>query len=202
MRIASVLCALALTAASAASAATYTLDFTGGGSVPNSYGDNAEADLSYRGITGAGFGDVATFGGTSFWGSGYGDLDGAIWSDNDGAHGEIRIEALNPLATVTIDRFDMGGWVADEAAVWYIYDLSWTLVDSGSGIAPDVGSHLSAVSGVGAIGGLIFQWGNDAWDVGVENFTYTVSTSTIPVPASVVLMGGALAGLAALRRRG
>ena len=202
MWIKPILCAGLLTASSAASAATYTLDFTGSGGIPDSFGDNAEADLSYRGITGTGFGDVATSGGTSFWGSGYGDLNGAIWADNDGAHGEIRIAAVNPLAMVSIDSFDMGGWSANEAASWYIYDLNWTLVGSGTGIAPNTGAHLSVLSGASAIGGLIFQWGDDAWDVGVENFTYTVSSSTVPVPASVLLMGGALAGLAALRRRG
>lgn len=195
---------IALAAAAPASAANFTLDFTGSGVIPDSFGDNGWADLSYRGIDGGGYGAVADSGTLQFWGTGYGDLDGAAWATNNGAHGEIMIVALNPAETVTIDSFDMGGWAADEAAEWFIYDLTFSLLASGTGIAPNTGAHLSVSPGTSAVGGLIFQWGNDAWDVGVENFAYSVTgaavVSDVPVPAAAPLLLGAL-GLLALRRR-
>jgi hypothetical protein len=186
--------------AGAASAGTYTLDFTGSGIVPNGYGNNAQASLFYRSIDPAAYGDVGTTGAVSFWGTGYGDLDGAVWGNPNPSHGEIRIEATDPSETVTLLSFDMGGWSADEVAEWFIYDLAWGLVDSGGGIAPNTGAHLSVAPGSGAIGGLIFQWGGDAWDVGVENFRYSVSGVVVPLPATALMLMGGMGVLAGLRR--
>lgn len=184
-------------------AASFLLDFTGSGGVPDTYGDNAWADLSYRSIAFGTVGNQPTQGGTSFWSGGYGDLDGAIWGNGNPSVGEIRIQALNPGETVTIDSFDMGGWAADESASWYIFDLSWSLLTSGSGIAPNTGGRLSVAPGTSAVGGLIFQWGDDAWDVGVENFAYSVSgdAAVVPLPAGGALLLAALGALALRTRR-
>src|SRR6056297_520787 len=190
MRVPAFIVALALAPiCSGAGAATYTLDFTGSGAVPDTFGDNAEADLSYRAIDATAYGDVATTGMLSFWGGGYGDLDGGLWGNPNPSHGEIRIEAVDPTETVSILSFDMGGWSADEVAEWRIFDLSWSLVDSGDGIAPNTGGRLSVTPGASAVGGLIFQWGADAWDVAVDNFTYRVGdTTAVPLPAGAWLL--------------
>lgn len=180
-------------------AATFVLDFTGSGGVPDTYGDNGFADISYRAITHGAWGDVATTGGLSFWTTGYGDLDGAIWGNPDPSHAEIRIQALDPLALVTLNSFDMGGWIADEAAEWRLFDLAWNPLGTGTGIAPDT-MRLSFAPGLSAAGGLIFQWGLDAWDVGVENFSYSVSSAAVPLPPAGALLLGGL-GLFAIRRR-
>jgi hypothetical protein len=178
--------AAAVLAAAQAHATSYRLDFSGLGEVPGSFGDNAEVDLSFRSIvslgTNLGWGDVpsAVSGSINFWGLGYGDLDGAAWAAPNSSRGEIRIEAIDPTDIVTVDGFDMGGWAADEMASWYIFDLAWNLIDTGAGIAPNTGGRLSVAPGVGAAGGLIFQWGDDAWDVGVQNFAFTVGPPTAP----------------------
>lgn len=177
--------AAAVLAAAQAQATSYVLDFNGFGEVSSTFGDNAEVDLGFRSIqslaTNPAWGDAPSSAGTiNFWASGYGDLDGAAWASPNSSRGEIRIEAINPTDIVTIDGFDMGGWMADEVASWYIFDLAWNLIDSGSGIAPDKDARLSVAPGASAAGGLIFQWGDDAWDVGVQNFAFTVGRATTP----------------------
>ncbi|WP_425098993.1 VPLPA-CTERM sorting domain-containing protein [Tropicibacter sp. S64] len=189
-----------------ASAASFVLDFTDptNSQVTNSFGDNGYADLSYRALAPGPFGNVASNGDLYGWTLGYGDLNGAIWAFNDGSLGEIRIEAQNPLETVTIDSFEMGGWNFDENASWAFFDLAWNLLGSGSGIAPNSGSHLSVTAGVSSVGGIIFQWGDDAWDVGVQNFAYSVSgspVSSVPLPASGLFLFGGLGALALRRRK-
>lgn len=186
---------------SAASATTYTLDFTGGNVIPDTFADNADADLSYRAIASTAFGNQATLGTISFYFGGYGDLDGAAWGNPNPSIGEIRIEATDPTKVVSLDSFDMGGWSRDESAIWRVYDLAWTLIGSGSGIAPDR-TRLSVGPSGKAKGGLIFQWGADAWDVGVENVTYSVNipTAPIPLPATLPLALLGIGAFAAVRR--
>jgi hypothetical protein len=212
-------------AAAEAHAASYLLDFNGLGEVMSSFGDSVEADVSMRSIeslaaNAAWGGAPLTAGSINFWGVGYGDLDGAAWADPNGSRGEIRIVAADPTDVVIVDGFDMGGYSADENASWYIFDLAWNLIDSGSGVAPRTGAgRLSVAPGVGATGGLIFQWGDDAWDVGLQNFAFTVGRATtpptlftsapvsapapVPLPAAgpLLLSGIALLGWLRARRR-
>ena len=210
--------------AGTASATTYVLDFTGNsGSVPEDFGDNTEVDLSYRAFVASGWGPgQADSGAVQFWTTGYGDLPGAAWTANNGARGEIRIE-VDATVPVSIDSFDMGAWTtADQDAQWYIYDLAGTQLLQDSGTAPSSGGRLSVAPNVSAQGGLIFQWGEDAWDIGLQNFQFTVGQSStpvvvsqqspnpgpqrpsvIPVPAAapLLLTGAALLGVLRLRRR-
>lgn len=109
-----------------AAALTYNVDFNNGTQdlIDPAYGDNAQADLSYRAIDASAYGDVATIGGVFHWGPGYGDLTGVIWGELNPSHAEIRIEAVDPLAAVTLNGFQLGGWLADENAEWFVYDLA------------------------------------------------------------------------------
>ncbi len=184
-------------------AASFLLDFNNGTQnvVDQGFGDNAQADLSYRAIDANTFGDVTTTGDLFHWGTGYGDLDGVAWGGPNPSRGEIRIEALDAAEFVTLNSFELGGWVADEIAEWRVFDLSWNEIASGGGIAPDVGGHLDVLPGVSVQGGLILQWGDNAWDVGIQNVSYDVSGLTpVPLPAGGMLLATGL-GLLALRRR-
>jgi len=209
--------------AGTASATTYVLDFTGGGVVPNSFGDNAEVDLSYRGFVASGWGPGQADSGTvRFFTTGYGDLPGAGWTFINGARGEIRIEATAATDSVSVDSFLTAGWIGDQLLQWYVYDLAGNLLGSeDNGLAPNAG-NVSVTPGLSAQGGVIFQWGEDAWDVGIQNFQFTVGQSStpvvvsqqspnpgpqrpsvIPVPAAapLLLTGAALLGAMRLRRR-
>jgi hypothetical protein len=207
----------------AASATTYVLDFTGSGVVPSSFGDNAEVDLTYRAFAASGWGlTQPNAGSVNFWTSGYGNLPGAAWTNPNGSRGEIRIEAATATDPVSIDSFDMGDWFGDQDAQWYIYDLAGNELLQDSGTAPTSGGRLSVTPGVSAQGGLVFQWGEDAWDIGLQNFQFTVGQpstpvvvsqqspnpgpqrpSVVPVPAAapLLLTGAALLGAMRLRRR-
>lgn len=188
---------------SSASAATYTLDFTGSGGIPNTFGDNAEADLSYRAISAGSYGDKATLGAVAFWTTGYGDLTGAAYGLPLPSIGEIRIEAVDPNLAISLLGFDLGGWVRDEKAEWNVFDLAWKLIASGSGIAPEL-TRLSVGPSGQAKGGLILQWGADAWSVGIQDVKYSVGPfvepSAVPLPATLPLAIVGLGALAALRR--
>ena len=211
--------------AGTASATTYVLDFTGSGAVPDDFGDNTEVDLSYRGFVASGWGPgQADSGSVKFWTTGYGDLPGAAWVSPKGARGEIRIEATTATDTVSVDSFQTAGLRGDQLLQWYVYDLAGNLLGfEDNGTAPNPG-NVTVMPGLSAEGGVIFQWGEDAWDVGIQNFTFTVGAPSnpatavtqsnanptpaprppaIPVPAAapLLLTGAALLGAMQLRRR-
>jgi hypothetical protein len=176
-----------------AEAASYKLDFTGLVSVPSNFGDNSEVSLDFRSIEslttrpGWGGGLGSTQGGIWLWMNGFGDLPGAAWALTNGSRGEIRIEAKDPDDDVTLDGFDLGGF---GNASWHVFDLAWNPLGSGSGAAPGTAGRLSVAPGLSATGGLIFQWGDNAWDIGVQNFAFTVGARTTP-PAIVSLQSPA-----------
>lgn len=191
----------------AAAAASFTLDFAGERfqPVPQDFGDNALVDLSYRAIAPTGYGDVATLSDLRHWPAGFGDLAGAVYSNGAPSHAEIRIEARDPAGLVTLEGFDLGGWWHDQDARWLVFDLNWTLLGQGAGIAPEDGGHWSVSPGISAGGGLILQWGENGYDVGLNNLAFSVTGAlaqaiATPVPAAAPLLAAAL-GLLVLRRR-
>jgi hypothetical protein len=192
----------------AAHAGIHNIDFLNGATsqIEQSYGDNAEADISYRELVPLGtdpaWGDIASGPSSLFhWTTGYGDLAGAAWSGTNGGRGEIRIEALDPTQDVTLNSFDLGGWIGDQAASWYVFDGAWNELGSGTGTAPDINARLSVMPGVTSPDGiLILQWGDDAWDVGINNVNYTVGAVPIPAALPLFLSAVGLAGLIARRR--
>lgn len=192
--------------ASPAFAASFSLDFAGERfhPVPQDFGDNAWVDLSYRAIVPTGYGDVDTLSDLRHWPAGFGDLSGAVYSNGAPSHAEIRIEARAPGALVTLDGFDLGGWWADQDARWLVFDLSWTLLAEGVGIAPGDAARLSVSPGVSAVDGLILQWGENGYDVGLNDLAFSVTglaqIAAAPVPKGAPLLAAAL-GLLVLGRR-
>ena len=169
-----------------AQATTYVLDFTASSqAILQDFGDNAEVDLGYRAVQSIGqngsWGDtLLTTGSLNFWTTGYSDLGGAAWGGPNPSRGEIRIEATDATDMVTLNSFDVGSWSGTQSVNWYAFDLAWNTVGTGTGTVANAGTRLSFTPGVGATGGLIFQWGDNAWQVGLQNFAFTVGAATTP----------------------
>lgn len=164
---------LAVSLASTANAATYNVDFNNGSSaqIAPTFGDNSEANLSYRGLvaltTDPGWGDIATYGQLTHWTTGYGDLGGAAWNSSSLSRGEIRIDAVAPGQSVTLNSFQLGGRSTNQwDASFYIFDGSWNLLASDETLITPIGGHLTMLPDVASLDGtLILQWGemHGAW---------------------------------------
>lgn len=195
----------------AAPAQATTIDFTGAGAsnyddVSNSYGDSAEADLSYRSLNGANnWGQSATELGdhAEYWNDSNYSGDNAIFSVANGNKLEVALHAASGLKFTSV-TFDLGSFPnADRNIAYRLYNAGWTeLLNDPSFL----------VSGTAA-GGLVtlavdttslyFQMGDD-WDVGVRSLSFTTAAvAATPIPAALPLFAGALGalGFAAHRRR-
>lgn len=208
-------------AAVPAHAADQLLDFSGnicdtpggvcsdGVDISQSYGDSATVDVQYRSVNAPGA-SSQQYGTLSYWGGGYGDLQGVVWgSDNDlSGVPEIRFVASGG-ELVTLNSFDMAGWFDDYRSSARVYDLAYNLLfDTGAITAPGQG-HLSFAPGVSNAGGLILQWGPSGYNAGLDNISFSYSSlsrssiaAAVPEPTTWALMilGFGAVG-ASLRRR-
>ncbi|HAC33788.1 MAG TPA: hypothetical protein DCF45_04630 [Gammaproteobacteria bacterium] len=190
---------LILSVSSAASAATYDLDFSNANQVLSlDFGDNADANVSYR-ETLPQFGDVASGSGAlRTWNAGYSDLIGVAYASTASNHGEIRIDANLPNSVITLHSFNLGAWNVGRPGSWAIYDSNWGLLGSGNN-SVSATQHLSVFPDVqSSTGGLILQWGDNALLTGIDNVSYSVSS--VPLPAAIWLFGFSLLGLSRLKR--
>lgn len=168
---------------------------------PQTLGDIPGLDVGNA--TRAGFGNTLSTSPILHWGPGYSELLNAGFAAQNGQYGELSFTPDSGMEVV-LTSFVFGNYPGGNAArdvTFRVYDASWTqvwqyVVTGHTGNAQTVALNLVLD------GPAYFQWGND-WNVGLGQFTYDVrlATSTVPVPATLPLLGAGLAGLAALRRR-
>ncbi len=76
---------------------------------------------------------------------------------------------------------DFAGRGASKTTKLDIYSLGLTSLASLSATAPGTG-HSTWSPGVTQSGGLIFYFGPDALNAGIDNLTFTIGNATAPVP--------------------
>jgi hypothetical protein len=138
-----------------------------------------------------------------YWFSGYSGLTDVAWGGpGPTLYGSEISFAPVGAHVVTLDSFDFGDYLNRN------YGSSASILDAGTmavlrmsgpfnpGLTPT--TFTPAVS---SANGLILRWGPDAYDVGIDNISVTVTP--VPEPGTWALMIGGLAllGAAAKRRR-
>ncbi len=140
-----------------------------------------------------------------WWGTEYNDLYGVVWADGgDGPNSHARIE-LKPLdgGAVTLTHFDMGAYVrTTRGTTVNVFEIGGSTPlftyagDVGSGSA-----HKSFDLSVSSSKGLWLDWQDSAYNVGMDNVTFTVSAVPEPSTYALMLLGLAACGFVAKRRR-
>ena len=166
--------------------------------IPLTYGDTPMVDVSHQVRDGFGSGSNTIATRLSFWDFGYGDLVNVAWSTtNNATHvGELRIDAVSPSGTVTLDFFELAGWQTDQTGKEIrIYDESWKLLANYTNQTISGVSHNSYFPALSA-SSLIVQW-DHPWAVAIDNINF----SAIPEPSSIAFAGVLVLGLAIQNRR-
>jgi hypothetical protein len=183
-------------ASSGIGAATPCFD---GSAINQTYGDTAQVNVTYQ---------DANYGvSLGYWGGGYNNLTGIVWAagSDSFSFGRITLQLLIP-GTITLNSLDMGAYLNDTKATnLRIYNLA-----GGPALytfAGNVGNPPSATpflfSGVSSTSGLVIEWQNSAYNVGMDNVKYTITPTGVPEPSSmaILILGtGTLLGLTRRRR--
>ena len=164
-------------------------------------GDSVDVNSSFRAT--AGIGNSATAD-TSlrYWQNSYSNSD-AVYSQS--GFGEVRLD-VTTAGTLTLDSVDFGGWPNTVRNIQYrVYDLGYTLLTSGN-LDTNPLALTTIAFGQNSTAGLIFQFGGDGFNGGIQNVTYSFDDDRvggIPEPASWVMLiaGFGLTGAAMRRRR-
>jgi hypothetical protein len=171
---------------------------TNGESIDQSYGDITGVDVEYDGSPGTvGLQNFA------YWFDAYSDLlDVAYYS------GGATLTLLADAGySVFLDSLDLGAWPnVDRSVGFTVTDLfdSSEVFTTGGPIIVDGDVRSSFNLGLSSIVGLKITFLGDFFNGGVDNVVYSARPNdpgNVPLPAGVWLLGTALAGLAATRRR-
>jgi hypothetical protein len=197
-----------------ASATTTVLDFSGticdtvgnvcinAQPILNTYGSTGDVAVAWRSVTAPGNNSTLS-NYVSHWNLNYANLVDVAYSI--GQSGEARY-TVAPGKTLTLDSVDVGGWPnVNRASSVRVYDFDWNILfDTGSILFP--GTTAATINmGISSTTGLIFQWGPDSFNGGIDNLTFTVrdiGPPPIPEPGTwaMLIAGFGMIG-ATLRRR-
>ncbi|MGH1459418.1 MAG: VPLPA-CTERM sorting domain-containing protein [Paracoccaceae bacterium] len=165
-------------------------------------GDSTNVDVTNDTV--AGFGNTAvTVSNVDHWTNNYSELTDVAFAATNGQVGQFSF-AIDAGYELTFDSFDFGnysGGVTARDASFRIYDGAWGLVWQ-SDVTGHTGASVNMTPGVTLSGAAYFQWGTD-WNIGIDNFTYSVAeiAPAVPLPAGLPLLLTGLVGFGALRRR-
>jgi hypothetical protein len=211
----SLLAALTLSTTSAHAASTYLLDFTGsicgngtqvcsdGSGISQDYGDVAsEVDVIYDSAT-----EVVGNQNVFFWGTGYESLTAIAYA----ASGSALVVGLSAAAgkEIVLHGFDIAPYL-NRVRTSRVQVLDVT----GGNSLFDTGAFTVSTDGITSFSNpgnwvstfLSIRLGPDAFDVGIDNISFTVrdigsGTAPVPLPAALPLLVSGVGLLAARARR-
>jgi PEP-CTERM motif len=190
-----------------AQAATQTLTFdtntacgnnpcTDGQTISQSYGDiPGQVNVSYFDVNNSNAQ-------LNWWNTQYNDLQGVVWAGGGDSNSHARIEIKSLLGeTVTLNSFDLGAWPNTTRDT----HLRITTIGGGTTLFSYDGSigfgstqHNTFAPNVTAQGGLWIDWYDSAYNVGIDNISYTTA---VPEPESYAMLLLGLGVLAATARQ-
>ena len=174
------------------------MDCSNGFSIDQSYGDMAGVDVIYDGNP-----NDTTLNNFLFWGSQYSDLENIAYFA-DGA--QLTLDAADGYE-VTLSSLDLGAWPnTDRNLGFSVMDLSSNSTVFDTGLVTVSGQVRSSFSpNLTSSEGLKITFFGDFFNGGVDNIVYSASkigtVNPVPLPAGVLLLGTALAGLGLKKRR-
>jgi hypothetical protein len=140
------------------------------------------------------------------WGSsGYNDLNAVLWAEGGDNNSQARIEIL-PLngGAVTLTHFDIGAfYFATGHTTVNVFEAGTsTLLYTFTGTVGAPPTHSSFDLNVSSSVGLWLEWQDSAYNVGIDNVTFTVGAVPEPATGAMLIAGLAACAAVARRRRG
>jgi hypothetical protein len=168
-----------------------------GGFVNQAHGDVAgQVDVSYLDV------DSATGDTLRWWASGYNTLPSALWASGNDDNSFARI-TLTPAAgqAITLEGLDLGSYNAPtRPTTLRIFALGGaTTIFNGSVGSAAGPTHFTPM--LSSSTGIVIEWENSAYNVGINNISYSLAPVPEPETYALLLGGLAVVGWLARRRR-
>jgi hypothetical protein len=169
--------------------------------IPDGYGSTANVTVSYQTLDNT-LTPVPSSA-PKLWNSGYANLNTAVYAGYPGGILDITLTANNPSQSVTLNSFNVAAYYTGDytrrADIFEVIDgdgnvlINYGLIDISGSIANTLYPGVSANSVRILLG--------YNWDNGINNINFSTSSSTVPIPAAVWLLGSGLLGLFGVRRK-
>jgi hypothetical protein len=174
-----------------------------GTAVSQAFGDTAEVNFTYSILQGGNnWGQAAASGAgsVSYWNGGY-SHDDAIYAQSNGTKVQVRLDAAPGFKLTSVD-FAFGGYFnLGQNPNVAVFDGFWNEILGPSSFAVSGLAGGSVLSYVQDLSSIIIQFGDD-WNVGLNSISFETAqdTSSVPIPAGIILAGTGLLGLAGTGR--